>query len=281
MTKFFMLYQRLLEEQIITPEQVRQPRLVSEETLSLVHDPAYIRQFREGSLDQKKLRRVGMGWGPELTQRTFAEVGGTVMAVKLAMRHGLACNIAGGTHHAYPDFGSGFCFLNDVAVAARWFVAAHPGKRALIVDLDVHQGDGTAFIFGDEPRVFTFSMHGQKNFPFRKQASDLDIGLADGTGDEAYLDRLAAALPELLDSHSPDLAIYDAGVDPHVHDRLGKLALTDEGLYRRDRLVLEACRSRGVPVACVIGGGYAENRGDLISRHAQLFRAAAATWTGR
>jgi len=276
MTKFAMLHRYLLDEKIILPEQIHEPRPVSLETLALAHDREYLHRFMEGGLDDKAIRRIGMGWGTDLVRRTRAEAGGTVKTVKLALRHGLACNTAGGTHHAFPDFGSGFCFLNDVAVAAAWFLAGRPDKRVLIVDLDVHQGDGTAYIFRNEPRVFTFSMHGQRNFPFRKQASDLDIGLPDGTDDEAYMAELSAALPELLDRFQPDLAIYDAGVDPHVNDRLGKLALTDQGLYRRDAYVLRACRARDIPTACVIGGGYAENRDDLPPRHATLHRAATA-----
>jgi acetoin utilization deacetylase AcuC-like enzyme len=281
MTKFAILYNYLLEEGIAREEQIHRPEPASEKTLALVHEQTYLEAFFAGTLDPKAIRRVGMGWYPDLVKRTRLEVGGTVLATRLALQYGLACNTAGGTHHAFPDYGSGFCFLNDMAVAARLALQEGRAEKILIVDLDVHQGDGTAFIFRDEPRVFTLSLHCTKNFPFRKQPSDLDIGLPDGTDDEDYMKILTDTLPGLLDQVRPDLVLYDAGVDPHVHDKLGKLALSDFGLYRRDRYTIETCLDVGVPIACVIGGGYASVRSDLPPRHAILHRAAGDVWKAR
>jgi acetoin utilization deacetylase AcuC-like enzyme len=201
-------------------------------------------------------------------------VGGTTLTAKLALKYGIACNTAGGTHHAFPDFGSGFCIFNDLAIAARVLQKWGLVKQVLIVDLDVHQGDGTAFIFQNDPKVFTFSMHCEINFPSRKQTSDLDVPLPEGLDNDGYLQILANYLPDLLSQVKPDLVLYDAGVDTHVGDRLGKLALTDEGLYRRERQVLSTCRAGGYPVACVIGGGYAEDMEGLVYRHSLLHRAA-------
>jgi acetoin utilization deacetylase AcuC-like enzyme len=187
----------------------------------------------------------------------------------------LACNNAGGTHHAFPDFGSGFCIFNDLAIASRVLQKSGMVSKVLIVDLDVHQGDGTAFIFRDDPSVFTFSMHCEANFPSRKQPSDLDVPLPVGMEDDEYLQTLAKYLPDILSQVKPDLVLYDAGVDPHAGDRLGKLALSDTGIFRRDMQVLSTCIAQGYPVACVIGGGYADDMTDLVYRHSLLHRAAA------
>jgi acetoin utilization deacetylase AcuC-like enzyme len=202
-------------------------------------------------------------------------VGGTILTAKLALSHGLACNTAGGTHHAFPSYGSGFCIFNDLAIAAR--VLQHLGlaRQILIVDLDVHQGDGTAVIFQEDSSVFTFSMHCEVNFPGTKQQSDLDVPLPIGMEDDAYLQTLAKYLPDLLSQIKPDLVLYDAGVDPHAGDRLGKLALTDTGIFRREMQVLSTCVALGYPVACVIGGGYADDLDSLVYRHSLLHRAAS------
>ncbi|MEO0948047.1 MAG: histone deacetylase [Cyanobacteria bacterium J06641_5] len=274
MPKFRLLHERLLRDRITSEEFVFQPELPPQDWLELVHDRAYIRAYCQGTLDTKAQRRIGLPWSAALAERTRLAVGGTVLTAKLALSYGVACNTAGGTHHAFPSYGSGFCIFNDLAVAAR--VLLHLGlvQRLLIVDLDVHQGDGTAFIFQDEPAVFTFSMHCADNFPGRKQQSDLDIGLPQGLDDDGYLQILAQTLPELLDRVRPDLVLFDAGVDVHVEDRLGKLALSDRGLYRRERLVLGTCMAAGCPIASVIGGGYAADLEALIARHAYLHRAA-------
>ena len=274
MVKFQKLYELLLKDGILTPENLYQPEIPDQFLLELVHTPDYIENYCQGTLDTKAQRRIGLPWSPELVRRTCTAIGGTILTAKLALEYGIACNTAGGTHHAFPDFGSGFCIFNDLAIAARVLQKWGLVKQVLIVDLDVHQGDGTAFIFQNDPRVFTFSMHCEINFPSRKQTSDLDVPLPEGLDNDGYLQILANYLPDLLSQLKPDLVLYDAGVDTHVGDRLGKLALTDEGLYRRERQVLSTCRSGGYPVACVIGGGYAEDMEGLVYRHSLLHRAA-------
>ena len=210
-----------------------------------------------------------------MVRRARAATGGTLLTARLALLNGLACNTAGGSHHAAADYGAGFCLFNDVAVAARALLDEGQVNRILVVDLDTHQGDGTAFIFSGEPRVFTFSVHAAKNFPARRAVSDLDVDLPDATGDDAYLSAVAEHLPGLVDRLRPDLVFYNAGVDPHEGDRLGRLALTDAGLAARDAYVLETCLSRGAPVAGVIGGGYGPDNRVLALRHAHLHREAA------
>ncbi len=274
MVKFQKLYELLLKDGILTPENLYQPEIPDQSLLELVHTPDYIENYCQGTLDTKVQRRIGLPWSPELVRRTCTAVGGTILTAKLALEYGIACNTAGGTHHAFPDFGSGFCIFNDLAIAARVLQKWGLVKQVLIVDLDVHQGDGTAFIFQNDPKVFTFSMHCEINFPSRKQTSDLDVPLPEGLDNDGYLQILANYLPDLLSQVKPDLVLYDAGVDTHVGDRLGKLALTDEGLYRRERQVLSTCRAGGYPVACVIGGGYAEEMESLVYRHSLLHRAA-------
>ena len=274
MVKFQKLYELLLKDGILTPENLYQPEIPDQSLLELVHTPDYIENYCQGTLDAKAQRRIGLPWSSELVRRTCTAVGGTILTAKLALEYGIACNTAGGTHHAFPDFGSGFCIFNDLAIAARVLQKWGLVKQVLIVDLDVHQGDGTAFIFQNDPKVFTFSMHCEINFPSRKQTSDLDVPLPEGLDNDGYLQLLANYLPDLLSQVKPDLVLYDAGVDTHVGDRLGKLALTDEGLYRRERQVLSNCRAGGYPVACVIGGGYAEDMEGLVYRHSLLHRAA-------
>lgn len=275
MPKFGQVYQRLVRDGIADPSQFHVPDIVTRAELERVHDPAFIDAYQNGTLDRKAMRRIGLPWSAALVTRTCTAQGGSILTARLAVAHGLACNTAGGTHHAHRDFGSGFCIFNDLAVAARAAQAEGLAARVLIVDLDVHQGDGSASIFADDASVFTFSMHCQRNFPFRKVPSDLDVPLPVGMEDAAYLRTLEAHLPGLLADVRPDLVLYDAGVDPHVDDRLGKLALSDEGLYQRDLFVIECCLRRGVPVACVIGGGYMSDTWQLAGRHCILHRAAS------
>ncbi|MGJ3253881.1 MAG: histone deacetylase family protein [Elainellaceae cyanobacterium] len=275
MAKFGMLYEVLLADGVAHPSQFHTPELPSDEWIELVHLPDYVRDYREGTLHPKAQRRIGLPWSPELAHRTCIAVGGTILTAQLALEHGLACNTVGGTHHAFPDFGSGFCIFNDLAIATRTIQHLGLAETILIVDLDVHQGDGTAFIFRDDPTVFTFSMHCEINFPSRKQHSDLDVPLPEGMEDNAYLQTLAHYLPDLLSEIQPDLVLYDAGVDTHVGDRLGKLALTDSGIFRRDMQVLSTCLAARYPVACVIGGGYSEDFHSLAYCHSLLHRAAS------
>lgn len=275
MPKFRMLYETLLADGVAHPSQFHAPERPSDEWLELVHLPEYIRAYCEGTLDAKAQRRIGLPWSPALVNRTCVAVGGTILTAKLALEQGLACNTAGGTHHAFPGYGSGFCIFNDLAVAARVLLELGAVQQILIVDLDVHQGDGTAFIFQDEPRVFTFSMHCAVNFPGTKQKSDLDVPLPEGMEDEAYLQTVAEYLPDLLTQVKPDLVLYDAGVDVHLGDRLGKLALSDRGLFCREMQVLSTCVAQGYPTACVIGGGYADDLNALVYRHSLVHRAAS------
>jgi acetoin utilization deacetylase AcuC-like enzyme len=274
MIKFKKLYELLLRDNVATVDQFHQPIAPAQSTIAQIHHPDYIQAYCEGTLDTKALRRIGLPWSPALVHRTCTAVGGSILTAQLALETGLACHTAGGTHHAFPRYGSGFCIFNDLAIAARTMQQLGRAKTVLIVDLDVHQGDGTAYIFQDDPTVFTFSMHCEINFPGTKQQSDLDLPLPAGMGDDAYLATLAQYLPDLLTQVKPDLVLYDAGVDPHHDDRLGKLALTNQGLYRREMQVLSTCLSQGYPVACVIGGGYADDMAALVDRHAILHRAA-------
>ncbi len=276
MPKFRLLRDLLVQDGVIQAGQLYQPSAPPHEWLTLVHDADYVQAYCDGTLTEKAQRRIGLPWSEGLVRRTCTAVGGTILTAKLALQHGIACNTAGGTHHAFPGYGSGFCIFNDLAIALKVLQSQNLIRTALIVDLDVHQGDGTAFIFQDDPSVFTFSMHCGVNFPGRKQQSDLDVPLAEGTGNEEYLGVLRSHLPALLTRLQPDLIMYDAGVDVHKDDRLGKLALTDVGIFERDRTVLQTCKNFSVPVACVIGGGYGEDMAALIYRHSLLHRAAKA-----
>ncbi len=278
MPKFRQLYELLLADGVAHPEQFHTPICPSQEWIGLVHTPEYVQAYCEGTLDAKAQRRIGLPWSPALVNRTCTAVGGTILTAQLALSQGLACNTAGGTHHAFPSYGSGFCIFNDLAIAARVLQQLDLVHKVLIVDLDVHQGDGTAFIFQNDPSVFTFSMHCDLNFPGTKQKSDLDVPLPIGMEDDAYLQTLAKFLPDLLSDVLPDLVLYDAGVDPHEGDRLGKLSLTDTGIFRREMQVLSTCVSSGYPVACVIGGGYANDLKSLVWRHSLLHRAASEVY---
>jgi len=278
MRKFGQLYELLLASSVAVPEQFHTPKRPPPEWIELVHSHDYVRAYCEGTLHAKAQRRIGLPWSPALVNRTCVAVGGTILTAELALTHGLACNTAGGTHHAFPNYGSGFCIFNDLAIAARLLQKMGLVRQILIVDLDVHQGDGTAFIFQNDKSVFTFSMHCEVNFPGTKQQSDLDVPLPVGMEDDAYLQTLAQYLPDLLSQVKPDLVLYDAGVDPHAGDRLGKLCLTDTGIFRREMQVLSTCVAAGYPVACVIGGGYADDLKGLVYRHSLLHRAATAVY---
>ena len=275
MGKFGRLMAYLLEQRIVASEQVRVPDLAPPEWLALAHAPDYVAAVLDQRLDEAAVRRIGLPITAAVAGRSRAANAGTVLTARLALEHGLACNTAGGSHHAFAACGSGFCVFNDVAVAACVLLREGLVERVLVVDLDVHQGDGTAAIFLEDPRVFTFSMHCRTNFPLHKQRSDLDLALDAGLEDEPYLALLAEHLPGLLEDVRPDLVFYNAGVDPHVDDQLGRLALTERGLWRRERLVLETCLKARVPVAGVIGGGYAADLDQLARLHAILPQVAS------
>ena len=277
---------QVLREQLAAPpfDQVVdwwQPAPADRAMLLHAHTTDYIYAFLNGTTDPRAQKRTGFQWSEALVERVRLETGGTVLALQAALETGLALNTAGGTHHAHADAGSGYCLVNDIAIAARHAVASGWARRVLIVDLDVHQGDGTAAICKDDTTVFTFSMHAGSNFPARKHPGDLDIALDKGTGDTEYLNRLQRTLPKLLTDFRPDLVIYDAGVDVHALDRLGHLELTDDGVLQRDRTVLETCRNNGTPVAAVIGGGYDRDIEALARRHGLLFQAAVGLQGGR
>ena len=274
MDKFSRLAAVLQAEGLAGPAGFIRPEPIDEDSLRLVHDEAYVRGVIDLTLPADVARRIGMPNTDSVATRARAAAGGTLLAARLALEHGIACNTAGGSHHAQADTGAGFCVFNDVAVAARRLQAEGVVRQVLVVDLDVHQGDGTARIFEGDPSVFTFSMHAEKNFPARKAASDLDVNLPDGTGDADYLERLEALLPELLTRVAPDLVFFNAGVDPHADDKLGRLSLSDGGLARREAFVLGSCLERDIPVTGVIGGGYDADIDRLAHRHALLHRAA-------
>ena len=274
MAKFRLLHQLLLEQGVIQPNQVHQPLSIARKDLENVHPRFYHEAFSRDRLPHPAQRRIGLPATRPLVQRTWLAVGGTLLTARLALQRGLACHLAGGTHHAHPDFGSGFCIFNDCAVAARVLLTTGEVQRILIIDLDVHQGDGSAACFQHDPRVTTLSVHAGSNFPLRKVQGDIDIALADHTSDDDYLAAIADRLPDALDNTEPELVLFNAGVDPHRDDRLGRLALSDAGLMMRDRLVLDACLRRRIPTATVIGGGY-DALTPLVQRHAIVVRAAA------
>lgn len=272
--KYAMLRDRVIEEGIVSPGRVLVPPAASDEDLRLVHDADYITRYNEGRLDALEIRQIGFPWSPELVQRSRRAAGGTVAAARHALTHGVAMNLAGGTHHAFPDHGEGFCAYNDVAVAIRVLQRDGLIHRAAVVDLDVHQGNGTNAIFAGDESVYTFSMHGEKNFPFHKVPGTLDVELPDRTGDEEYLSQLAAALPGVLAAATPDAVFYIAGADPHEGDTLGRLSLTFDGLARRDAYVISQCREVGIPVVIAIGGGYGKRIEDTVAIHAETARIA-------
>lgn len=243
-------------------------------SIALAHDPDYLQAFLEGRLPPGAMRRIGFPWSQALVERTLASAGGTLSATEDALSCGWGGTLAGGTHHALYAEGAGFCVFNDIAIAIRSLQRHGRIQRAAVIDLDVHQGDGTAAIFHDDPRVFTFSMHGAANFPFRKQRSRLDIALPDGAGDNAYLAQLDTALTEVM-AFGPEMVFYQSGVDALASDRLGRLSLTPEGLEQRDRLVLETCRAAHLPVVVTLGGGYSEPIELTVEAHANTFRTAA------
>jgi acetoin utilization deacetylase AcuC-like enzyme len=287
MGKYQLLRDRLADE--LPSIRLAQAPAATDGELALVHTPAYIRAITEGSIDPKAMREIGFPWSDAMADRARRSVGATICACRVALREGVAANIAGGTHHSYPDKGGGFCVFNDAAVASRlmqaeWARSHARPLRVAIVDLDVHQGNGTARIFQGDASVFTLSLHGQKNFPFRKEASDLDVHLADGCGDDDYLQALDLALDELDRRFEPGLVIYLAGADPHEGDRLGRLKLTWDGLEARDRRVFDWAWQRGVPLAFAMAGGYGTRIEDTVQAQVNTFRVAtqySARWQNR
>lgn len=270
--KYRALYQALItagapQHCFITPDAA------SVQQLELVHQPQYIQSLQNGSIDAKAMRRIGFPWSQQLYQRSLQSVGGTIQTAQRALEQGLALHLSGGYHHAFAAEGSGFCLFNDLAIAAR--VLQQQGvDKILIFDCDVHQGDGTALIFQNDPQIITASLHGEKNFPARKQQSNWDLALPNLCNDQSYLEALSQSLDFLLDLHQPDLVLYDAGVDIHAHDDLGLLQISTAGVLARDRYVINSCRDRNIALAAVIGGGYQRDLTALTAIHLQLFKAA-------
>ena len=276
MSKYGLLKEQLVAEGILTAGDILQPEPLDTSTLELVHSREYLFKLESSRLSATEQRRLGLPWSEALWQRSRLASAGTLLAARAALDQGLAGNLAGGTHHAFADHGEGFCALNDVAIAVRKLQAERAIKRAAIIDLDVHQGNGTASIFEEDDQVFTFSMHGERNYPLAKMRSNLDVPLKDGMGDIEYLDALRRHLPTVLDNANADIVFYLAGVDVAAGDRYGKLNLTDEGIRARDRCTVEAVRSRGAPLAIVLAGGYAATRARTAELHAHAFREAVA-----
>jgi acetoin utilization deacetylase AcuC-like enzyme len=275
MAKYSGLREKLLSNRIVAPGDLHEAPQVSWDDLRLVHTAAYVRAIEEGTLSREIQRGIGFPWSPQMVERARRSVGATLAATRAALTDGCSANLAGGTHHAFADRGEGFCVFNDVAVATRAAQRDGTVRRIAVIDCDVHQGNGTANIFREDADVFTFSMHGAKNYPFRKETSDLDVALDDGTGDEPYLVQLAHCLDVVLNRHRPELVFYLAGADPYEGDRLGRLKLTIEGLRRRDDHVLGVCRAAGLPVVVAMSGGYAVNVDDIVTIHANTIRVAA------
>ncbi|HEY7896126.1 MAG TPA: histone deacetylase [Gemmatimonadaceae bacterium] len=276
MAKYRLVKERVVDDGILPACRVLEPERAPVEDVRLVHTERYVNAIDAGDLDAAAARRLGFPWSPALVERSYRSVGGTLAATESALEHGIAINLSGGTHHAFADHGEGFCVFNDVAIAIRALQRRARVTRALVIDLDVHQGNGTNAIFAGDERVYTFSMHGAKNYPFHRVPGCVDIEMPDGTDDDLYLDTLSHALPHALRSARAALAVYLAGADILAGDRLGRLGLTLAGMARRDALVLDACREVGLPVAIVLGGGYGARLDDTVEGHVQTVRLAAA-----
>ncbi|MBL7844388.1 MAG: histone deacetylase [Cyclobacteriaceae bacterium] len=274
MSKYDVLPQQLLYEGTVKPGNFFAPEPVEEKWILRTHDDAYWNKLASQSLSPQEIRRTGFPLSQELVQREVTIMQGTLQCTHYALQYGVAMNIAGGTHHAFTNKGEGFCLLNDIAIASNYLLDNELVKQILVVDLDVHQGNGTAQIFRDEPRVFTFSMHGSNNYPLQKEHSDLDIGLPDKTDDSFYLKTLDTNLKNLLDKVEPDFLFFQSGVDILDTDKLGKLSVTREGCKQRDRIVLEAAKQNSIPLVASMGGGYSENFRDIIEAHANTYRLA-------
>ncbi len=275
MSKYALLRERIYPQQASLGIDLTVPNAATDEQLSLCHTDEYLHKVKTGTLSRQEIRRIGFPWSPGLVERSRRSVGGTIAAARYALETGYGVNLAGGTHHAFADHGEGFCVFNDVAVAARVMQREKHVQRVVILDCDVHQGNGTAGILHADKTIFTFSIHGAKNFPFRKFPSDLDMSLPDKTDDETYLNSLRNGLYMALKAGQADLAIYLAGADPYSGDRLGRLEISKEGLAERDRMVYRACQRFGVPVATVMSGGYAPNIDDIVDIHAQTIQTVA------
>jgi acetoin utilization deacetylase AcuC-like enzyme len=279
MRKYPALFDILVRERLIECENVIEPHEADWADILLVHSAEYLGALASASLSRAEERRLGFPWSPALLRRSRLGVQGTIDASSLALEYGVAANLAGGTHHAFSDHGEGYCVLNDVAIAIRVLQRSGRIRRALILDLDVHQGNGTASIFAGDPSVYTFSIHGENNYPLRKESSSRDVGLPDGVCDADYIDILARHLPQVWSDARPDMVFYLAGVDSASGDRYGRMNLTPEGIRCRDRLVLEEIRQKGIPITLVLAGGYARTPEETADLHAMAHRAAASIFS--
>ena len=275
MKKYSMLRERVEREGICENGELHAPHAVTDEEILRAHDPGYLEKVVSGALTDKEMRRIGFPWSQRMVERSRRASGGTLDAARIALSEGIATNLAGGTHHAFADRGEGFCVLNDSAIAARALLAEGLVEKVVVLDTDVHQGNGTAAIVRGDARVFTFSIHGAKNYPFHKEESDLDAPLPDGASDDAFLLALGERLERVLDLEDWNLAIFLAGADPFEGDKLGRLRVTKSGLAERDRMVLEGCRERGIPVAVTMAGGYAREVEDTVDIHFQTVKRAS------
>lgn len=280
MAKYRLLRERVVASGIVPPQSLRVPEAATDAQLTTVHDPRYVAAVATGALTPQAQRRIGFPWSPGMVERSRRSAGATLAACRAALATGAGVSLAGGTHHAGIDRGEGYCVFNDAAVAIRVLQREGAIARALVVDTDVHQGNGTAAVFQEDDAVFTLDLYAERNFPFEKVPCDLAVALPDGTGDAVYLERLEQALREALRRSSPDLAIYVSGADPFEGDRLGRLALTKRGLETRDRLVLSMLRAAGIPVGVTMAGGYAAEVGDTVEIHWATVRATLGTGAG-
>lgn len=278
MEKYRRLREEVVARGLVEPEDLLIPEAATDEQILRVHDPDYLRRVASGTLERSEIRRIGFPWSPAMVERSRRSAGGTIAACREALRSGAAVNLAGGTHHAFRDRGEGYCVFNDAAIASRALQAEGRVGRVVILDTDVHQGNGTAAIFKDDPAVFTFSIHGRHNFPFHKERSDLDVELDDGTTDEEYLAALSAGLDRALEAARADLAIFVSGADPHEGDRLGRLSVSRAGLLARDRMVFARCDRAGLPVAVVMAGGYGKDVRETVEVHLQTVAVAREHW---
>lgn len=278
MEKFGLLADYVRSKGLLTPENSFRPGPCRQAWLTQTHCPDYLARFSEDRLSAREKRQMNLPWSDGLVRRTFLAPSGTVLTAQLALKHGIACHLAGGTHHAHFDYASGFCILNDLAIAANVLLKQQGIERVLIFDCDVHQGDGTASLLADEPRAFTCSIHCDGNFPFQKQRSDLDVAVPAGMDDEAYLKVVADTLDQAIARSTPDIVLYDAGVDVFQGDPLGRLDISEDGIRQRDHLVLSELRRRAIPVATVIGGGYDDDRMKLARRHAIVLEEAVRVY---
>ncbi|MEM7113206.1 MAG: histone deacetylase [Chloroflexota bacterium] len=273
--KYRLLRERVQAEKIVAPERLIKAPRANQAALLRAHVPDYLRRLEAGLLTPQEVRRIGLPWSPELVERVKYTVGATIAASRTALQHGVGATLGGGTHHACRDHGQGYCVYNDAVIAARTMQAEGRVRRVAVIDCDVHQGNGTAEITANDPTIYTFSIHGEKNFPFRKIAGDWDIGLPDGTEDEAYLAELKTAVSHIRSTVQADLIYYLAGADPHVNDKLGRLSLTAAGLAARDRFILQACRQAGVPVVVLMAGGYGRLLSETVALYFQTVCIAA------